>query len=400
MNAVQQETLRLLGAALRNEPFEHKPGTDWKAVYQEMCVQGVVAFPRKIILGMPLDAELKKTWDQAAMANIAYCLKLTYAELEIKRWFDAEQIPFAILKGTASAMYYPQPFLRSRGDIDLITCRTDHERACECFEKNGFIRKESEGKDNVRHVAFAKNGVTVELHRYFSSFLESEKDFSLQEMIEDGIHHAGLIEEGENGVPVLPDPVNGLILLSHIVQHKDGGIGLRQWLDFVVYAQTVLTDDQWNQSFHQKTEKYGYTRLAKVLVRTGQIYLGLCKDLHWCGDANDKVCTELMEFMLSLGDLGAKQGAQDFQYTMVLNKTSGSLKTRFQYLQRTGANSWKAVKKHPWLKHFAWLYKLEQYAVKALRGGHPVSRLLKGIRKTKKHRDLFAKLGIVNSYVK
>ena len=45
MNAIQKEALRLLGAALKDEPFEMDPGTDWKAVYQEMCVQGVVALP-------------------------------------------------------------------------------------------------------------------------------------------------------------------------------------------------------------------------------------------------------------------------------------------------------------------------------------------------------------------
>lgn len=396
MNAVQQEALRLLGAALKNEPFEMNPATDWKAVYKEMCVQGVVALPRKIVREMSLDADLKKAWTQAATVNIGYCMKLMHEELEIKKFFNAEQIPFTVLKGTASAMYYPQPLLRSRSDIDLITCREDHDQALECLEKNGYTIR----KDDTRHVCFSKNGISIELHRFFTPFLESEKDYSLQELIEEGIHHSGLSEKGENGVPVLPDSVNGLILLSHIALHKEGGIGLRQWLDFVVFAQAVLTDDFWNKSFQQETEKYGYTRLAKVLARTGQIYLGLCKDIHWCQDVDNEVCEELMEFMLSLGDLGAKQGTQDFQYTMVLNKTSGGLKNRFQYLQRTGAANWKAAEKHPWLKPFAWLYKLEQYAVKALHSGHPISKLLNGMRKTRKHQDLFTKLGIANNSAK
>ena len=391
MNEAQQNMLKLLGSALRNEPFEMMPGVDRHAVYREMCVQKVAALPRKIIRDLPMDDELKSTWNQTAMLNVGYCLKLLHAELEIKKLFSAEQIPFTVLKGTASAMYYPQPLLRTRGDIDLITLTDDHERACECLEKNEYTRAEAGNQENARHIRFTKDGVTVELHRYFSSSLKSEKDYYLQALIEDGINHAG---QSEHGVPVLPDTVNGLILLSHIAQHIDGGIGLRQWIDFVMFARAVLTDDLWHRSFRQETDRLGYTRLAEVLIRTGQIYLGLCKDLRFCEEVDPEVCEELLGFMLDVGDFGHKQEEQDFRYTMVLNKCSGSIKSRFRYLQRTGTNDLKAADAHPLLKPFAWLYKLARYGVKAIRGGRPVSRLLKGIRKSRKHQALFEKLGI------
>ena len=396
MNEVQQETLRLLGAALKNEPFEMKPGTDWEAVYKEMCVQGVVALPRKIIRDIPMDAELKKNWERAAMINIGYCMKLTHEELEIKKLFDAEQIPFTVLKGTASAMYYPQPYLRSRSDIDLITCRIDHERACECLEKNGYISTEPINDETARHIGFCKNGITIELHRFFSSYFKNEKDYYLQEVIEEGVKHSGLSEKGENGVPVPPDTVNGMVLLSHIVQHIDGGIGLRQWLDFVVFAQTVLTDEFWSKAFQQEIEKLGYTQLAKVLTRTGQLYLGLCMNIHWCEDVEDEVCEELIEFLLSVGDLGQKQENQDFHIAVALNKGRGGIVNRFRYLQQSGVENWRALNKYPWLKPFAWLYRLVQYVVKALRGGKPITRLIKGMRKSKKQESFFNKLGLAN----
>lgn len=53
--------------------------------------------------------------------------------------FNAESIPYFIVKGAYVAPHYPVPALRTMGDCDIVVYSEDKERAALAFERLGFI---------------------------------------------------------------------------------------------------------------------------------------------------------------------------------------------------------------------------------------------------------------------
>ena len=82
---------------------------------------------------------------------------------------------------------------------------------------------------------FFKNGVSVEIHRFFASLNDPNHAKLLDDQIIENI----------NSSHVLPDKVNGLVLLEHISQHLESGLGLRQIIDWMMFVNQCLPDEYW-----------------------------------------------------------------------------------------------------------------------------------------------------------
>ena len=138
----------------------------------------------------------------------------------------------------------------------------------------------------------------------------------------------------------------------------------------------------------------GLKKLAVTVTRMCQLYLGLSEDITWCRDADENLCHKLMAHTLSQGNFGRKQDRKLHGAVGVLNALDSDLNF-FQLLHRHGCYNWKAVKKHPWLKPFAWLYQLIRYIRKAFRKGLPFGALRKASRQQKKNADLLDELEVL-----
>ena len=138
-------------------------------------------------------------------------------------------IPFLFLKGTCAAVYYPVPYRRILGDIDLIVSPQYFEAAYNTLKKNGYYTSDPlNGKE--RHVHFIHNGVIIELHRRFATLNSRDSEELMDGWLFNSKPVVGKI--GRFTFPMLPDELNGLVLLTHINQHLENGLGLRQILDW------------------------------------------------------------------------------------------------------------------------------------------------------------------------
>ena len=61
---------------------------------------------------------------------------------------------------------------------------------------------------------------------------------------------------------MLPEVENGLVLIAHIGQHLRSGLGLRQIIDWMMYAKANLTDEFWKNEFSEPAKKSGFETLA------------------------------------------------------------------------------------------------------------------------------------------
>lgn len=328
--------------------------------------------------------------DMRSMQIVSRNLNIAWQQQLLVDLLSKAEIPCVILKGLAAAMYYPDPMLRQLGDIDLIVVPEDFSKTYTLMTSEGYTTSDPmEGND--RHVHFRKDGVTIELHRSYAVLNTRAAEELLDRWIFDAIAQTVTGIAGEWSFPVLPEPLNGLTLLAHISQHLEGGLGLRQLIDWVMYVARELPDEKW-AAFQRMTEPLGLTQLAKTSARLGQIYLGLPEqNRHWCMDADASVCEALLAYAFECGNFGKKAGMSN-TVTMVLSHSDG-LCGAFRNLQSRGESNWEAYQKHRWLKPFCWIYQIIRYARFGLKRENAFSNLKKDYASSKKRNELMTALG-------
>lgn len=138
MTGTQKQLLSLLASRLFNVPTD---GAINDALLQEARLQAVESLISK------------------DLHSIASNMRVIYAHAKLSD--TLAEIPFTTIKGYASAYYYPQPTLRTMGDVDLYVDADHYDDAIERFERVGYRPVD---ESHERHDTFSKDGVLFELH--------------------------------------------------------------------------------------------------------------------------------------------------------------------------------------------------------------------------------------------
>lgn len=361
---------------------------DWENIYQESRLQGILPLTYKSAEECCIYQDIMGQWQRNAMRQIAWSLKVLEEQNELLGLLH--NLRPVIIKGAATACYYPNPEYRQMGDIDLVLLDGNLESGKQLLLEQGYVLCE----DDRRHISFSKNGIVVELHRRDTHSVKQTEWYDRMDYV---VTKADQVQETEVSgyrIPIFEDTYNGLIILTHLLHHMAGGIGLRQLIDWRMYAEKLLTDDYWNVAFCPHAEELDIVDYTKTVTRTCQIYLGLRDDITWCRDVDEKLCESFMEYVMSQGNFGSKADYNTHSMDVLFRSTG--MKNLFMNLQRQGRYNWKALRKYPWLSPFAWMYQGIRYM--RLGFGHNIS-----ISDLKKEKDvkkelasLFEKMGLKN----
>lgn len=379
MNQTEQILLQAIQKSLWNTDITFPNDTDWNAVLKEAEDQAVLG----IVIGIA-PIEIQKEWKARASAGMAHYVRILHYQQLISKLMTEHGIPLAILKGSAASVYYPTSSKRTMGDIDCIVPKNRYEEANQVLLNNGFTFVSEHFEK--RHNSFVKDGVSFELHFHFSY-----TDIDVESFIEEGLKHLEIETVDGISFPMLPKLANGLVLLAHMLHHFKTALGLRQVIDWMMYVNAVLDDAFWETEFKTAADQAGLTTAACVATRMCQMYLGLSDRTTWCKSADQVLCRELMENLLSSGNFGRKQGTG-----MAIESVSSHFRGEgvFHYLQKNGEINWKAYHKHKWLKPFAWIYQACRYVRKGILAKRKGTHISAGIARGQQRNELYQKLKI------
>lgn len=205
--------------------------------------------------------------------------KLNKDVVEVTDWLNKEGFESCLLKGQGNALLYPNPSLRTCGDIDLWV----RPKVSNGFENDiktiiSFVRKNAQSKCRAiyHHVdGLEWNSTEVEVH-YRPHFMQ---DFTynarLQKYFLDNadkqFRHYVPINIKEVAVPT--PSFNIVFQISHIYQHLfKEGIGLRQVLDYYYvlksYAELHNKDGiNWNKVLTYLGLKNITSAIMWILIR-------------------------------------------------------------------------------------------------------------------------------------
>lgn len=389
MNAKESAVCRVIRAALFQQETAWEPGLPWEDVFREMRVQTVDALAGELLGRLPLSQALRERWRNHALKNVSEFFRLAAVQEELVQILEEAGVPFVILKGMAAACYYPSPWQRAMGDVDLIVAPACFTRAAGLLAGHGFVPAEEE-EPGERHLTLTKDGILIEMHRHFALSEEDTTMRPLDEWILSELPQAQRAQVDQYVFPMLSTRTNGLVLLEHIHQHLKSGLGLRQIVDWMLYVRSCLHDGDW-EAFRERTDRLGLTRLAETVTRMCQLYLGLSQErTTWCLDADEQLCSRLLAYIFRSGNFGYK----DEESSAGIHAMTRLRQDFFGTLQSSGERNWKALHRHPWLRPFAWIYQALRYLRLGLLRGNGLRGLSQTLNESGQLEEMLEKMGI------
>lgn len=361
--------LNLLSNALFDSPIEISGAVDWQAVYRESVAQSVVALAFSNLDKSILPEDVAKTWEEMTYHVMMSNMQVDSDHAQLHQILSSANIPYVILKGNASASYYPDPMLRSMGDVDFLIDKENVEKVDLLLRKNGF---ESQPSNHECERAYHKGMSIWELHWEVNGVPGGEVGETIHEYLSD------MIEKAEpasltNGEYLSPTPFHhGLVMLLHVARHMvTGGIGLRHLCDWAVFVEKL--GDRIPEMFEDKLKTVGLWRFAQLLTQLSVVYLK-CPKQSWMGDLEHELLDALKDDLFAAGNFGHKDLNRADEAKFITSRRKGgvnddsALKQSILSANEIVRKHWKFADKVPIIYPVGWAFFGGRYAFRSLVG--------------------------------
>lgn len=359
-NQTKQVILNLLANELFQTKYPIPRNTDWKQVFEECRRQTVTVHAWKQVSALSgIPEETYEAWKQAAVGAAVNNLHVIWEHAEIGTALQKAGIPYVILKGCASASYYPCPEDRQMGDVDFLVRPEDAERAGRVLEQLSF-RKCPNAAQHIHHIAYAREMGEAELHFAVGGIPEGEAGQRIRSFVSDILESSRTIPVEGGSICVPDDFHHGLNLLLHTNQHLLGeGLGLRHLCDWAVFAGR-FTEEEFRGLFEEKLRAMGLWRFACIMTAAVVRFLG-CPPKKWAGmEDSGKLTEALLEDVFSSGNFGVNQKDRIYASYMiaepgkrVLSKNSRIVQL-FHSLNAAVRRRWPVMNRSPLLLPLGW----------------------------------------------
>jgi len=260
--------------------------------------------------GIEVDAELKGQLQKQKLTAIWRCERMGREQERILTALEEAKIDHMLIKGDMVRRHYPEPWMRTSCDIDVLVRREDLERAERVLAEG--LRFKSEGKHYHDLSMRSESGVHLELH------------FSLN------VHHGPADEKlasvWEKAVPVqgcsyryeMPPTFFMYYFVAHMAGHVlRGGCGVRGVLDLYLLEQKLSYDAD---ALYILLEETGLRKFYDEISYLGKVW--------FAGAEADPVSAEVGAFILG----GGIYGTVESRITVAKGQSGGTVKYWYRRL--------------------------------------------------------------------
>lgn len=215
-------------------------------------------------------------------------------------------IDVLIMKGAATASFYPVPEYRKSGDVDLLLPDVKRlDEAVKILKNCGCICEEEQHSHH--HVVFrAPENIEVELHTMLAEPFDNKKmneymDKQLSYCIENVCVRNCMGVDFE----ILTPGYHAYELLLHMLQHfLRAGFGLKLLCDWVVFWNGE-TDECERQVYLRLVRESGIKGFSDMITLVCVRYLGLKEEnIEWMAPDRTLQCEEFLEEVLEAEEFG------------------------------------------------------------------------------------------------
>lgn len=317
--------------------------------------------------------------------------KIDFEHVRICTIMENAGIPCTILKGFASALYYPDPLMRSMGDVDFLVDTDNFEDANRILRENGY---ETTGKNHDVHDVYLGKICRCEMHFQPSGIPEGKAGVKIRKYLSDLLQCSEKVQT-ELGEIFVPSTFHhGLIILLHMCHHLTGdGLGLRHLCDWAVYLNSV-GEKIFLEMFERKLKDIGLWEFAKILTLISCEYLGL-PGMNWAKNADKKLADYILIDIIIGGNFGQKKDDRSHESLLITSKSEKDNSMLRQFI--ISANSivykhWKSAKRFKILLPIGWLFFGGRYIIRSILGRRPKIRPQKVAKEASERIDIYSDL--------
>lgn len=408
MNDVQSLLLQVISAALFGKKAPNVAADRLIPLVDESKAQAVYPLAFSVLDSQLQEKLTAEQYTKCSEEFFRYAIADTqnFAEHgELHELMTANEMPYVAMKGLASAMYYPEPSLRSMGDVDFLVEKENVSRAGKLLESIGFAVDHGEEDDGI-HIAYTRQPMSIwELHHSVNGIPNNEVGVIIRAEMDKAISTAETAEV-DGSVCRLPDNLHhGLTMLLHTASHLTSeGVGMRHLCDWVVFA-SALSDAEFREIFEKKLKSFGLWRFAQALTLLGIRYLG-APNRVWTLEAveshklDDTTLEGLMNDILSGGNFGTKDRNRYREIKYISDRSEGTVgkngifRQGFKAMNDKVRRDYKTIGKHKALLPVGYLAEGGKYLGLLLTGKRKSSGTKQMLREAAERKRIYSALNL------
>lgn len=251
------------------------------------------------------DSEPLQKCKKAAMQAFMRHARQEYTYQKVCALLEQTQIPFIPLKGSVLRANYPEGWMRTSCDMDILVHEEALEQASALLEQNGWTFRAKTSHD----LAFSSaDGVHLELHYSTIEDYVSEAGKKIME----GIWDDATPLPGKQYHMVISDPLFYYYHMAHMAKHfVHGGCGIRTFLDIWILNHRMEFDPAARNALLEEGKLSAFARGAEALA-----------ECWFSGAPMDENALTFQNFVLSGGTYGTVQN----RVTLQQEQKGGKLK--------------------------------------------------------------------------
>ena len=254
---------------------------DWKELYaiaKKQALLGVLFHGiRRLPKELAPEQKLLMQWMVMAEQIRKQNIRLFQDSVKVCQNFENEGFANCILKGQGNALLYPDPYMRTPGDIDIYL--------------SGGRRKIMKYVDQVcqnqvmryHHVDFPVMKTAIEVHftpsYMFCPIHNRRMQKWFKEVMGEQCAHRVSLPDGYGEIHVPTATFNVIYILSHLYRHIfTEGIGLRQLLDYYFVLSMLNVNCEMLTSMQKNLKHLGLWKFAQAVMFVMKVVFGLSED--------------------------------------------------------------------------------------------------------------------------
>ena len=237
---------------------------------------------------LPNDLDISAKFQKQLMMAVYRYERINYELNVICKALEDAEIPFIPLKGSVMRRYYPEPWMRTSCDIDILVHEEDLEKAIErLVRQHGYT---NEGRNYHDVSLFSPHGIHIELH--FD--LVEDKYANGSSILLSRVWEYTSPKPGYRYFFEMTDEMFYFYHIAHMAKHVEyGGCGIRPFLDLWILEHRVE---------HNQTARDELLMQGRLLT-----FANACRRLSEVWFSNvplDDVSAQIQEYILHGGVYG------------------------------------------------------------------------------------------------
>ncbi len=261
--------------------------------------------------------------------------QIKYEYESLCKVLEAAKIPFMPLKGAIIRDYYPEPWMRTSCDIDVLVHSEDTDKAVECLIGACGYVKDGQCSHDISLMSPGK--IHIELHY---DLLEGGVANKASEVLEN-IWDIVTVRDGYSYFYEMSDEMFYFYHVAHMAKHfENGGCGIRPFIDLWILDGIFGADNKKRNELLEKGELLRFAETARSLSK-----VWLDKQEH------DDITEQTERYILSGGVYGTNKNRVAIQHYKKGGRTRYILYKIF-LPYNVIKSQYPILKKHRWLTPF------------------------------------------------